>query len=147
MTKNFLVLNISRKGLHRNLIVQGHIIKDVQNAIFAFGTSRFLNMTAATMLSTTNGSPIAKYTVGTQLNGCLKFFFFLSIVIAKLLNESLCRRKSACDSKSTQNLLHHLIIYKRNDVRNEGKPCNPWCPKVAGLSCSKRAQNLIGIGK
>ncbi len=59
-TKNFFVRNISRNGLQRNFMVQGHMMSDVQKAISAFGMSRFLNITAATMLSTTNGSPIAK---------------------------------------------------------------------------------------
>ena len=59
-TKNFLVRKISRKGLHRNSIVHGHMISDVQNAIRASEIPISLNMTAETMFSTTNGSPIAK---------------------------------------------------------------------------------------
>ena len=54
-TKNFLVRKISR-----NLIVHGHMISDVQNAIRASEIPISLNMTAETMFSTTNGSPIAK---------------------------------------------------------------------------------------
>lgn len=58
--EEFLVRKISRKGLHRNLIVHGHMISDVQNAIRVSDIPRSLNMTAETMFSTTNGSPIAK---------------------------------------------------------------------------------------
>ena len=68
-TKNFLVRKISKKGLHRNLIVHGHMIKDVQNAICASEMPRSLNRTAETMFRTTNGRPIAKYKLGTQRRG------------------------------------------------------------------------------
>lgn len=68
-TQNFFVRYNSRKGLHRNLIVQGHMISDVQNAICASEMPRSLNKTAETMFSTTNGRPIAKYKLGTQRRG------------------------------------------------------------------------------
>ena len=42
------------------MIVHGHMISDVQNAIRASEIPISLNMTAETMFSTTNGSPIAK---------------------------------------------------------------------------------------
>ena len=69
MTKNFLVLYSSRIGLHRNLIVQGHMISEVQNAIWASLTCISLNITAETMFKTTKGRPIAKYRVGTHFKG------------------------------------------------------------------------------
>ena len=59
-TKNFLLRKISRKGLQRNLMVQGHMMSEVQKAICASEISRSLNITAETMLSTTNGRPMAK---------------------------------------------------------------------------------------
>ena len=59
-TKNFFVRKISRKGLHKNLIVHGHMMSEVQKAICASGMPRSLNITADTMLSTTNGRPMAK---------------------------------------------------------------------------------------
>ena len=58
-----------QKGLHRNLIVHGHMINDVQNAIWESEIPRSLNKTAETMFRTTNGKPIAKYKLGTQRRG------------------------------------------------------------------------------
>ncbi len=55
-----------QEQLHRNLIVHGHMISDVQNAICESVIPRSLNMTAETMFKTTNGKPIAKYKLGTQ---------------------------------------------------------------------------------
>ena len=46
--------------LGRNLIVHGHMMSEVQKAICASGMPRSLNITADTMLSTTNGRPMAK---------------------------------------------------------------------------------------
>ena len=68
-TQNFFVRYNSRKGLHRNLIVHGHMIKDVQNAIWESEMPKSLNKTAETMFRTTNGRPIAKYKLGTQRRG------------------------------------------------------------------------------
>ena len=59
-TKNFFVRKSSRKGLHRNLIVHGHMMSEVQKAICVSGIPRSLNSTDETIFSTTNGSPIAK---------------------------------------------------------------------------------------
>lgn len=59
-TKNFFVLNISRKGLQRNFNVQGSIISEVHKAIWASPTPSPLNISTETMFSTTKGSPMAK---------------------------------------------------------------------------------------
>ena len=69
MTKNFLVLYSSRIGLQRNLIVHGHMISEVQKAIWASLTCLSLNITVETMFRTTKGKPIAKYRVGTHFKG------------------------------------------------------------------------------
>ena len=59
-TKNFLVLNISRNGLHNGLIVHGNIITEVQKAIWASEIPSPLNIKAVTMFNTTKGIPMAK---------------------------------------------------------------------------------------
>ncbi len=59
-TKNFWLRNNSRNGLHRNLMVHGHMMSEVQKAICASETPMSLNNTAETMLRTTKGRPIAK---------------------------------------------------------------------------------------
>ena len=51
------------------MIVHGHMINDVQNAIWESEIPRSLNKTAETMFRTTNGKPIAKYKLGTQRRG------------------------------------------------------------------------------
>ena len=60
ITKNFLVLYISRSGLQRGFSVHGNMMMDVQKAICASLTSSPLNISVHTMLSTTNGIPMAK---------------------------------------------------------------------------------------
>ena len=65
-TKNFFVLNISRNGLQRNFSVQGIMMSDVHRAICASPIPSPLNINTETMFSTTNGNPMAKYTVGTH---------------------------------------------------------------------------------
>ena len=47
-------------GLQRNLSVQGIVMSDVQNAIWASEMPMPLYMSEATMLSTTKGMPMAK---------------------------------------------------------------------------------------
>lgn len=79
--KNFFVRKSSRKGLHNGFNVQGKRIKDVQKVISLSSTSSPLNINTVTILSTTKGSPIAKYAVGTHDIG--DFFFVL--FIAKFL--------------------------------------------------------------
>lgn len=64
--KNFFVRKSSRKGLHNGFNVQGKRIKDVQKVISLSSTSSPLNINTVTILSTTKGSPIAKYAVGTH---------------------------------------------------------------------------------
>ena len=59
-TKNFLLLYISKKGLHKGLSVQGNIIKDVQKAICLSDTPMPLYIKVHTILSTTKGIPMAK---------------------------------------------------------------------------------------
>ena len=64
ITKNFFVLNNSRKGLHKGFNVHGSKIKEVQNVISLSSTPNPLNINTVTILRNTNGSPIAKYAVG-----------------------------------------------------------------------------------
>ena len=78
-TKNFLVLNSSRNGLHNGFNVHGRSISDVQNVISLSSTSSPLNISTITILSTTNGSPMAKYAVGIHIIGLLLLFFPLFI--------------------------------------------------------------------
>ena len=59
-TKNFLVLYISKNGLHSGLSVHGNMMSEVQNAICASDTPMPLYISVQTMLSTTKGMPIAK---------------------------------------------------------------------------------------
>jgi hypothetical protein len=55
-----LVLNISRKGPHTGLSVQGSITREVQNAICASLIPMFLYISVDTMAMATKGSPSAK---------------------------------------------------------------------------------------
>ena len=81
MTKNFLVRNNSRKGLHKGFNVQGRRINEVQKVISLSSTSSPLNINTVTIFSTTKGRPMAKYAVGTQVIGD----FFLVGFIGKLV--------------------------------------------------------------
>ena len=73
-TKNFFVLNNSRNGLHNGFKVHGSKISEVQNVINLSSTPNPLNIRTVTIFSTTKGSPIAKYAVGTHVIGLLVFF-------------------------------------------------------------------------
>ena len=79
-TKNFFVLNISRNGLHRNFNVHGNMITEVHSAILLSSMPSPLNISTHTMFRTTNGSPMAKYALGTQRNG--EIFSRLSAVFS-----------------------------------------------------------------
>ena len=68
-TKNFFVLNISKNGLQRNLMVHGNMMTDVHSAIWLSSIPSPLNMSTHTMFSITNGIPIAKYALGTHRSG------------------------------------------------------------------------------
>ena len=68
-TKNFFVLNISKKGLHRNFNVHGNMITEVHKAILLSSIPSPLNISTQTMFRTTNGNPMAKYALGTQRSG------------------------------------------------------------------------------
>src|SRR5690606_10865635 len=72
-TKNFFVLYNSKKGPQRGLRVQGSIINDVQKAICASETPRFLYIIELAPERATKGSPIANQVVGIQNTG-LSFF-------------------------------------------------------------------------
>jgi hypothetical protein len=69
MTKNFFVLYISSRGLQSGFSVQGIMMSDVQKAICASLTPMPLYIRVVTIFSITNGSPIAQYSVGTQVFG------------------------------------------------------------------------------
>ena len=70
-TKNFFVLNNSRNGLHKGFNVQGKRMSEVQKVMSLSSTPNPLNISTVTILSTTKGSPIAKYAVGTHVMGLL----------------------------------------------------------------------------
>ena len=78
-TKNFLVLYISRNGLHRNFNVHGIMIIDVQKAICVSEMPKSLNMNVDTRFMAINGMPIAKYAVGTHVMGLLLFTVFFIV--------------------------------------------------------------------
>jgi hypothetical protein len=76
-------LNISSNGLHTGFNVQGIIIKEVQNAICESEMPRFLNIKDEAEAMATKGSPMAKYTEGTQNTG------FLLLELIKLIEKKL----------------------------------------------------------
>jgi hypothetical protein len=75
-TKNFLVLNISRNGPHRGLIVHGSMINEVQNAICESEIPRFLYITEQADASATKGKPMANQVLGIHHTGLLAILSF-----------------------------------------------------------------------
>jgi len=59
-TQNFLVLNISIKGLQKGLSDHGRIISEVQSVMRASSIPSPRNISVATMFTIINGSPMAK---------------------------------------------------------------------------------------
>ena len=114
-TKNFLVLNISRKGLHRNLRVQGNIMTDVQRAILLSSMPSPLNISTHTIFSTTNGSPIAKYALGTHRSGEWRRPVLIIVLLSVVI--------SVKDSQ--HNILRRL--------RSANGPENLYCAGYTGL--------------
>src|SRR5690606_13521364 len=75
-TKNFLVLYNSKNGPQNGFNVHGSIIKDVQKAICASDTPKFLYMIELAPDRATNGNPIANQVVGIHDIGWIDFLEF-----------------------------------------------------------------------
>jgi hypothetical protein len=68
-TSSFLLGTASRNGLHSGLTAQARPNVLVQRVMSVFAMPRSLNNRAAIAITTKNGTPCAKYSVGTHVIG------------------------------------------------------------------------------
>ncbi len=68
-TSSFLLGTASRNGLHSGLTAQARPSALVQRVMSLLAMPRSLNRSAAMAITTKNGTPCAKYSVGTQVMG------------------------------------------------------------------------------